>query len=172
MNADGTGLRQLTSTPGFDEEDPHFSPDGRLIAYYKQDSRLDQAHGQIWVMRADGSHQHQIANGANPEWTSIQGGPSKPRVKVTFRKLNPRSQCLGTLDGYVISVLTNASRRTQFDVSDYVDGRLIDEEFNSRGFAGGVDTLQLRRGRHRLRVVVEDAAIGDRISRTLSFRRC
>jgi hypothetical protein len=69
-------------------------------------------------------------------------------------------------------VLTNASRRTQFDVSDYVDRRLIDEEFNSRGFGGGVDTLQLRRGRHRLRVVVEDAAIGDRISRTLSFRRC
>jgi Tol biopolymer transport system component len=172
MNADGSGLRQLTSTTGFDEEDPHFSPDGSQIAYFKQDAQLDVAHGQIWVMRADGGGQHQVANGANPDWTSVQSGPSKPRLKVTFRKLNRRSKCLGTLDGYVISVRTNASRKTQFDVSDYVDGKLIDKEFNSRGFGGGVDTLQLRRGRHHLRVVVEDAAVRDRISRTFAFRRC
>jgi dipeptidyl aminopeptidase/acylaminoacyl peptidase len=172
INADGTGLRRLTSTTGFDEEDPHFSPDGSQIAYFKQDAQLDVAHGEIWVMRADGSGQHMIAHGANPEWTTIQGGPSKPRLQVTFRKLNRRSTCLGTLDGYLISVHTNASRKTQFDVSDYVDGKFVEKEFNTRGYGNGVDTLQLRRGRHHLRVVVEDAVIHDRISRTFAFRRC
>jgi TolB protein len=171
MNADGTGLRQLTSTAGFDEEDPHFSPDGSQIAYYKQDARADVQHGQIWVMRADGSGQHQVANGANPEWTSVQGGPGKPRLRFKLQKLNRRSKCLGRLDGFVANVLTNASRRTSFDVGMFVDGKLLDKEYNTRGFGEGADQL-FRRGRHRIRVTVDDAAVHDHISRTFTVRRC
>jgi hypothetical protein len=37
----------------------------------------------------------------------------------------------------------------------------------------GVDLTQARRGRtHRIRVVVEDPAVPDRVSRTFKFRRC
>jgi hypothetical protein len=171
MNADGTGVRRLTSAVGFDEEDPHFSPDGSQIAYFKQDARLDVAHGQIWVMRADGTRQHHVANGANPEWTTIQGGPSKPRLQFSLRKLNRRSKCLGRLDGYVVGVHTNASRKTSFDLSLFVDRKLLNEEFNSRGFGEGADQL-FRRGRHRIRVTVDDPAVHDRIDRTFSVRRC
>jgi hypothetical protein len=171
MNADGTGLRRLTSTPGFDEEDPHFSPDGTLIAYYKQDTRLDVAHGQIWVMRADGSDQHQVANGANPEWTSIQVGPGRPRIQFKLRQRNRRSKCLGSLDLYGVNVLTNASRKTLFDVSMFADGRLLDAVSNTRSVFEDAHGL-FRRGRHRIQVTVDDAAVHDHISRTFTVRRC
>jgi hypothetical protein len=171
VNPDGGGLRRLTSTSGFDEEDPHFSPDGGQIAYFKQDGRLDVAHGQIWVMHANGGRQHQIANGANPEWTSIQGGPGKPRLRFRLQKLNRKSKCLGNLDGYVATVLTNASRKTFFDVAMFADGHLLTDEFSTRGFGQGADQL-FRRGRHRIRVTVDDAGVHDHIARTFTVRRC
>jgi hypothetical protein len=63
-----------------------------------------------------------------------------------------------------------ASRKTRFDISTFVDGHLIEEVLNSRGHGGGVDGF--RKGRHKLKVVVTDPAAHDRISRTFKFRRC
>jgi len=75
MNPDGSDVRRLTTTPGYDGG-PFFSPDGRLIVYrawhpaepgeladYRallaqhliRPSKLD-----IWVMNADGSGQRQV----------------------------------------------------------------------------------------------------------------
>jgi hypothetical protein len=51
-----------------------------------------------------------------------------------------------------------------------VDGKLLDQVFNTRGGGGGVDTL--RKGRHKVRVQVVDPGVHDRISRTFKFRRC
>jgi Tol biopolymer transport system component len=47
MKANGTGVRRLTRTPGFDGAGP-FSPDGRKLLYYRN-------QGGVWVMNADGS---------------------------------------------------------------------------------------------------------------------
>jgi Tol biopolymer transport system component len=170
MNADGSGLRQLTSAPGIDEEDPQFSPDGRSIVYYHLRHGDDDFLGQIWVMRADGSAKHKIANGANPEWSSVGRKLRKPRLKFRYQRISRHGRCLHRLDGYSFAVKTKASRKTRFDISTYMDGRLLDQEFNSRGFGNGVDLL--RKGRHKLRIVVTDPAVHDRISRTFKFRRC
>lgn len=170
MNADGSGLQQLNSTPGYAEEDPQFSPDGKSIVYYRLQAGHDDVDGQIWVMRTAGSGKHKVANGANPEWSTVRKGPPKPRLKFRYFRLKKHSKCLGKFDGYGITVRTKASRKTRFDVSAYLDGHLLDQEFNSRGFGGGVDTL--RKGRHKLKVVVTDPAVHDRISRTFKFRRC
>jgi hypothetical protein len=60
MNADGTGLRQLT-TSGAAEGEPAWSPDGKQIAYVRS--------GQIWVMGANGSDQRQLTSGPGEhEW--------------------------------------------------------------------------------------------------------
>jgi len=59
MNADGSGLRQLTRAPGEDNW-PQWSPDGTQIVY---------SHAtDLWMMNADGAGQHRL--------TSLAGEPS------------------------------------------------------------------------------------------------
>lgn len=62
MNADGTGLKRLTSDPSFDA-DPEWSPDGRKFAFYR--------NGDIYVMNAsDASGLTQLtSDGAHPTWS-------------------------------------------------------------------------------------------------------
>jgi uncharacterized repeat protein (TIGR01451 family) len=48
MNADGSGLTQLTTDPASDETQPAWSPDGVRIAFVRD--------ADIWVMNADGSN--------------------------------------------------------------------------------------------------------------------
>jgi Tol biopolymer transport system component len=72
MNADGSDIRRLTTTPGEDGW-PSWSPDGRQIAYAtsRDDCRNSKAAGclrtgdigpffDLWVMNADGSNQHRV----------------------------------------------------------------------------------------------------------------
>ena len=173
VNADGTDVRQLTATPAVDEVDPSYSPDGSMIAYYRKPADRDDDFGEIWVMRADGSGKRRVALGTNPEWSTVQGGPGRPRLSFRFHRINPNRRCLGALDGWSVRVKTKGLRFTAFNIAFYVNGRLLDQESNTRGLGQGVDLTQTRRGRtHRLRVVVEDAAVRDRVSRTFKFRRC
>ncbi|HVS75120.1 MAG TPA: hypothetical protein VHE23_06805 [Candidatus Acidoferrales bacterium] len=75
MNADGTGVRRLTNTLGYDGG-PFFSPDGQWIVYRthhpsSEDEKaryrallaqdlVEPSEMDLWVMRADGSQQRQI----------------------------------------------------------------------------------------------------------------
>jgi Tol biopolymer transport system component len=59
IDADGNDPQQLTSDPLVKEQVPDWSPDGARIAY--------AAAGDIWAMRADGSHQVQLTHTAEPE---------------------------------------------------------------------------------------------------------
>ena len=75
MNSDGTGVRRLTYTPGYDGG-PFFSPDGEWIVYRahhpatEEEIARDKAllaqdlvapnEMDLYVMRADGSGQHQV----------------------------------------------------------------------------------------------------------------
>ena len=77
MNSDGTGVIRLTNTLGYDGG-PFFSPDGNWIAYrarhptadpevtkYKSllaQDLVEPSEMDLYVMRAGGSHQHQITN--------------------------------------------------------------------------------------------------------------
>lgn len=170
MNADGSAVRQLTSTPGVNEEEPAWSPDGRQIAYFKAPESNPDGVGEIWVMNADGTGARKVADGRLPHWSTLQGGPGRPGLVLKFRKLNRHRRCLGRLDGFFAGVKTRATKWTGFDFTLYVDGRLILQETNSRGRGSGVDTL--RRGRHRLKLVMTDPAAGDTRVRTAKFRRC
>ena len=71
VRTDGTGLRQLTDDPWW-EEAPSWSPDGRRIAYsvWTED---DPDTSGVWVMNADGSGKKNLTKGAphggRPVWS-------------------------------------------------------------------------------------------------------
>lgn len=65
INVDGSGLRKLTSGSGLNGS-PSWSPDGRQIVF---SSNRDGMH-KIYVMNADGSNQHAVADrGTQPSWS-------------------------------------------------------------------------------------------------------
>ena len=68
MNADGSGVRQVTDNAVTDEN-PVWSPDGRKIAFVRE---TQIGHFGIWVMNVDGSDQHEvIADGRFPDWQPL-----------------------------------------------------------------------------------------------------
>lgn len=58
INADGTGLSQLTTEGGIS---PAWSPDGNMIVYERYTPyEYSSKHGQLWIMDADGSNKRQL----------------------------------------------------------------------------------------------------------------
>jgi len=70
INADGSGLTQLTNNTGVDDRQPAWSADGRRIAW---ESTQGGSDNDIWVMDADGSNQIPLTvNGVEdtgPKWS-------------------------------------------------------------------------------------------------------
>jgi Tol biopolymer transport system component len=56
INADGTGLKQLTTGAG-NNQFPTYSPNGKKIAFTSDRTGVEQ----VWVMNADGSNQTQVS---------------------------------------------------------------------------------------------------------------
>jgi Tol biopolymer transport system component len=65
MNADGSNLRRLTDTPGYDGG-PFFSPDGQRICWRRFSE--DGATAEIMTMDIDGSDQQQLTSLAAMSW--------------------------------------------------------------------------------------------------------
>lgn len=66
MNADGTGLTQLTTDPG-NEFDGEWSPDGTKIVY-RDSTRGINKDDEIFVMNADGSGKTNLTNDPANDW--------------------------------------------------------------------------------------------------------
>jgi Tol biopolymer transport system component len=63
-HADGSGLRQITTSPDH-EFDPTWSPDGRRIAF-----RVDlEASADIYIIDAAGAHRRKLVEGLSPAWS-------------------------------------------------------------------------------------------------------
>jgi TolB protein len=117
MNVDGTDVRRLTTTEGYDGG-PWWSPDGTKIVYRAWHYAPEDTAGlrtyrellaqrlvrpnrmELFVMNADGSGQRQITRlgGANfgPSWT-----PDGRRIVFSSNHVNPRS---GNFDLYTVGL--------------------------------------------------------------------
>jgi Tol biopolymer transport system component len=75
---DGSHLKRLTTTPGYDAEGS-YSPDGKQIVFCSQ----RDGHLQLWIMNADGSGARKLTNAPN----CYNGGPffSPDGKRVVFR---------------------------------------------------------------------------------------
>lgn len=65
MDADGSNIRQLTDTPGYDGG-PFFSPQGDWICWRRFSE--DGATAEVWVMKTDGSEARQITRFGAMSW--------------------------------------------------------------------------------------------------------
>jgi hypothetical protein len=69
MNADGSGVTNLTNTPNEHEHYPQVSPDGRKICFSVDAGEGREAMRSLWVMDAEGQHRKKIADYARePFW--------------------------------------------------------------------------------------------------------
>lgn len=66
MNADGSGLTQLTTDPGHDF-DPAWSPDGKRIVFRSE----RDGNNEIYLMNADGSGQTNLTNNPTHDWGPV-----------------------------------------------------------------------------------------------------
>jgi len=169
MNADGSDVRQLTSTAEVDEVDPSFSPDGTKLAYFRWPEKgrnsdgAPEAEGEIWVVNADGGGAHRVADGSNPDWTSVTGGPGRPRLAISGL---PRG-CARRTFGLRARVVSSASAPARMVMR--LDRRLKirDDVRRARLY---VYAEAMRSGVHEVKVLVTFGP--DKLSRTVRFRVC
>ena len=83
MNADGSNVRRLTHTPGYDGG-PFFSPDGRRIVWRRFNVEGDKA--DIFTMNVDGSDQRQLTHFQTMSWAPFWH-PSSRYLIFTSNKL-------------------------------------------------------------------------------------
>ena len=94
MNADGSGLANLTNDPSSDSE-PTWSPDGTKIAF--STNRGPTGDMEIFVMNADGTNPVNLtnspANESDPDWQPVQGTPrSGPGPRAVLQGAEPRRE--------------------------------------------------------------------------------
>ncbi len=160
MNVDGTAARNRTKHPATDLR-PAFSPDGGEIAF---DTNRD-GNREIYTMNADGSNQvnrsrNPLSDDAVPDW-----GVRIDRPRVTAAGF-PR-RCTSRSFRARVRVVSADSRHK---ATVLLDGRRIAKTRRTSSKLR-VPARRLRRGRHRVSVIVRDAA-GNRTRRSFRFRRC
>ena len=107
MNADGSGLTNLTNRAASDFE-PSFGPDGSKIAF---DSDRD-GNGEIYVMNADGTGVTRLTNNVA---TDFDPAFSPDGLKIAFQSLRDA----GNSEIYIVNVdgtgVTNLTNNAAFD---------------------------------------------------------
>src|SRR5690606_19138318 len=72
--------RQLTSTSGVAERSPAWSPDGRWIAYFSDET----GEYELWVTQSDGKGDaRQVTSGNETYFFSISWAPDSEKVVIT-----------------------------------------------------------------------------------------
>jgi Tol biopolymer transport system component len=103
INADGSGLRRLTSDPHADF-DPALSPDGKQVAYRHQDG--EDSSTDVFVMNADGSGAHNVSHQKGADWGPNWSPDGKQVVWNCQRELTIGFHaCVATAEGAGLRVI-------------------------------------------------------------------
>jgi Tol biopolymer transport system component/polyisoprenoid-binding protein YceI len=126
VNADGSGLVQLTDTLAATELDPAASPDGTMIAY----SAIDTGTGAptVSVMNADGSNQHPLITTGPPAQLTPAWSPDSTKLVFTGGNLEVPSDAqlfVANVDGTGIEQLTTSDGRFHTAAAWSPDGASI-----------------------------------------------
>jgi TolB protein len=127
MNADGTGIKQLTKNSSFDGY-PGWSPDGTKIAFTSnRDGDLD-----IWVMNADASEQTNITNWDPWNDDAPRWSPDGRWIAIETDQYGGVTPMLITPDGTLQATIGSVRYTTWFD-SWSPDGKSLLVDSNREG---------------------------------------
>jgi TolB protein len=127
MNADGTGVKQLTKNSAVDAY-PSWSPDGTQIAFTSnRDGDFD-----VYVMNADGSDQTNITSGDPASDDFPRWSPDGRFIAIETDRYGGVSAALITPDGTLEATIGSVAYATFFD-SWSPDGRSVLVDSNSGG---------------------------------------
>lgn len=120
MNADGTGLSNLTNHDA-DDDSPSWSPDGTRIAFH---SDRDDEYGDIYVMNADGTNVTRLTSertfDVDPDWS-----PDGTRIAFMSSRDGPSDIYVMNADGTGVTRLTTHSESNDWDPTWSPDGSRI-----------------------------------------------
>jgi Tol biopolymer transport system component len=140
MNADGSGVRQLTVNNVVDEA-PNWSPDGRRLVFHRNlDPKVPQGdfeHGnyEVFTMQADGTHQRNLTNSPDSQELFPDWSPNGRRIAFDSNRDGDREIYTMRSNGSGVRQLTfNDDRIDDGFPAWSPDGRRI--AFNS-GFTPG-----------------------------------
>jgi Tol biopolymer transport system component len=120
MRAGGTGERNITNSPGVDDAQPNWSPDGRRIAFT---SNRDGDY-EIYTARPDGSHAHQLTT--NTTFTDDRPNWSPDGRKIAFSSDRTGNSAIWTMsadDGTHLKQITFGG--SDFNPAFSPDGKMM-----------------------------------------------
>jgi Tol biopolymer transport system component len=124
MNADGSGLVQLTNNESNDDG-ADWSPDGKRLVWAHTPDDM-QSNIDIWVMNADGGGQTQLTSDQIPDWEPAWS-PDGTKIAFTRREVDREAtdNFVMNADGSGRVNLTNSSDLEDRDASWSPDGTKI-----------------------------------------------
>ena len=149
VNAEGSGLRRLTRTPGSDSGFT-WSPDGRKIAFLRlRPQGASSSHWDVYVMNPDGSGERRLSR--NAAYTrNLAWSPDGRKVAFLSRRWRDDNSRLYVVnaDGSGLRSLTLAPDRESV-FTWFPDGRIaFSRDRNSELYVMNADGSGLRRLKH------------------------
>jgi len=118
MNADGSGLKRMTSENSYNA-DPHWSPDGRRIVF----SSKRDGDEEIYIMRADGSNARRLTDRPGKDATPVIS-PDGTKIVYASKRGPYHDLWLMDIDGSNARALTKNRDQTLYPCWS-PDGNLI-----------------------------------------------
>lgn len=135
MNADGTGIVNLSRTPDYEDIMAAVSPDGSTIAFMRGKT-FDFNTFEVWVMDADGNNQRQITSDSTADGHADFAPDSRRIVFASWRDGNEEIYIADTETGVCTRLTDNPASDNDPDWSP--DGSTIAFK-STRAYSDGTD---------------------------------
>jgi dipeptidyl aminopeptidase/acylaminoacyl peptidase len=143
MNADGSGVRQLTAN-ALDDETPSWSPDGHKLVFQRDFNPIaEQVDYDLFTMHADGTHQRNLTSSPGVNEQEADWSPNDRRIAFASDRDGDFELYTMRPDGSRVRQLTNNQGPDDRNPAWSPDGRRIAFDSN-RGWPGGRDLHHAR----------------------------
>jgi Tol biopolymer transport system component len=142
MNADGSGVRQLTAN-ALDDETPSWSPDGHKLVFQRDFNPIaEQVDYDLFTMHADGTHQRNLTSSPGVNEQEADWSPNDRRIAFASDRDGDFELYTMRPDGSRVRQLTNNQGPDDRNPAWSPDGRRIAFDSNRDGPEGEIYTMR------------------------------